>query len=92
MMHFDTYYRGGNERGVKVHNAIKRMVNEGRNGTYTPQDANVTINKVGGLKEETNYYYNCCDSGNFCSFNGICSILYVKSSKSWDYGQCVFRK
>lgn len=52
----DTYYRGGNERGVKVHNAIKRMVNEGRNGTYTPQDANVTINKVGGLKEETNYY------------------------------------
>ena len=32
------------------------MVNEGRNGTYTPQDANVIINKVGGLKEETNYY------------------------------------
>lgn len=52
----DTYYRGGNERGVKIHNAIKYMVNEGRNGTYTPQDANVTINKVGGLKEETNYY------------------------------------
>ena len=44
------------------------------------------------IKEETNYYYNCCDSGNFCSFNGICSILYVKSSKSWNYGQCVFRK
>ncbi|MGN1310154.1 MAG: thioester domain-containing protein, partial [Clostridia bacterium] len=52
----ESYYRGGNARGVKVYNAIKNMVNEGRNGTYTPQDANVTINKVGGLKEETNYY------------------------------------
>lgn len=52
----DTHYRGGNERGVKVYNAIRHMVNEGRNGTYTPQDANVTINKVGELKEEANYY------------------------------------
>lgn len=52
----ETYYRGGNARGVKVYNAIKKMVNEGRNGTYTPADANVTLNKVGGLKEETNYY------------------------------------
>ena len=52
----ESYYRGGNARGVKVYNAIKNMVNEGRNGTYTPQDANVTINKVGELKEESNYY------------------------------------
>lgn len=52
----ESYYRGGNARGVKVYNAIRNMVNEGRNGTYTPQDVNVTINKVGGLKEESNYY------------------------------------
>ena len=52
----DTYYRGGNERGVQVFNAIRYMVNEGRNGTYTPQDANVTINKVGSLKDDGNYY------------------------------------
>lgn len=52
----ESYYRGGNARGVKVYNAIKNMVNEGRNGTYTPQDANVTISKVGELKEELNYY------------------------------------
>lgn len=52
----ESYYRGGNERGVKVYNAIKNMVNEGRYGTYTPQDANVTISKVGDLKDEGNYY------------------------------------
>ncbi len=52
----DTHYRGGNERGKKVYEALKYMVNEGRNGTYTPKDYNVSINKVGNLKEETNYY------------------------------------
>ena len=52
----ETYYRGANERGVKIHNAIRYMVNEGRNGTYTPADPNVTISKVGDLKEEGNFY------------------------------------
>ena len=52
----ETYYRGANERGVKIHNAIRHMVNEGRNGTYTPADPNVTISKVGDIKDEGNYY------------------------------------
>ena len=52
----DTYYRGGNKRGEKVFNAVKYMVNEGRYGTYTPEDYNVSINKVGNLREEANYY------------------------------------
>ncbi len=52
----DSYYRGGNERGWQVFNAIKYMVNEGRNGTYTPESANVTLSKVGSLKDEGNYY------------------------------------
>ena len=52
----DTYYRGGNERGERVFNAVRYMVNEGRYGTYTPEDYNVSISKVGVLKEETNYY------------------------------------
>lgn len=52
----DTYYRGGNERGERVFNAVRYMVNEGRYGTYTPEDYNVSINKVGNLREETNYY------------------------------------
>ena len=52
----DTYYRGGNERGERVFNAVRYMVNEGRYGTYTPEDYNISINKVGNLREETNYY------------------------------------
>lgn len=52
----DNYYRGGNERGEKMHEALKRMVYEGRYGTYTPQSANVTVNKTGNLKDEGDYY------------------------------------
>lgn len=52
----DTYYRGGNERGKKVHEAIKKMVYEGRYGTYTPQNANVKVDKTGELKDEGDYY------------------------------------
>lgn len=52
----DTYYRGGNERGERVFNAVRYMVNEGRYGTYTPKDYKISINKVGELKEENNYY------------------------------------
>ena len=52
----NSFYRGGDERGVKILNAINNMVNEGRYGTRTPQSANVTINKVNEFKEEGNYY------------------------------------
>ena len=52
----DNYYRGGNERGEKMHEALKKMVYEGRYGTYTPQSANVTVNKTGNLKDEGDYY------------------------------------
>ena len=52
----DSYYRSVNERGEKILNAIRYMVNEGRNGTYTPEDYRVSIRKVGDLKEEQNYY------------------------------------
>lgn len=52
----DSYYRGGNERGERVFNAVRYMVNEGRYGTYTPADYTASVNKVGNLKEETNYY------------------------------------
>lgn len=51
-----TRFRGGNERGTQIYEAIKRMVHEGRYGTYTPQSANVTVNKVGQVKDEGDYY------------------------------------
>lgn len=52
----ETRFRGGNERGVKVHEAMKKMVYEGRYGTYTPQSANVKVDKTGELKDEGDYY------------------------------------
>lgn len=52
----ETRFRGGNERGEKVHEAMKRMVYEGRYGTYTPQSANVKVDKTGELKDEGDYY------------------------------------
>ena len=51
-----SFYRGGDERGTKIVNAMAYMVNEGRNGTRTPSSANVTANKVGNLVEDGNYY------------------------------------
>lgn len=51
-----TRYRGGDERGTKIANAIVNMVNEGRNGTQTPYTAGITANKVGELKEDGDYY------------------------------------
>lgn len=51
-----TRYRGADDRGTAMANAIVRMVNEGRYGTQTPYDAGVSISKIGDLKEEGEYY------------------------------------
>ena len=49
-------YKGKNEAGNKVVDAIEKLVNIGRNGTQTFKDAQVSITKVGNLKEEGNFY------------------------------------
>ena len=49
-------YKGKNTAGNKVVDAIEKLVNIGRNGTQTFKDAQVSINKVGSLKEEGNFY------------------------------------
>lgn len=51
-----TYYRGTDERGKKIVLAIDRLVNEGRNGTRTPQSANVVINKVNNLIQKGDFF------------------------------------
>lgn len=51
-----TRYRGGDERGTKIANAIVNLVNEGRYGTRTPQSGTINVNKTGALYEEGNYY------------------------------------
>ncbi len=52
-----TYYRGGDARGEAIKNAIIKLVDIGRNGTQTPMNTDVLVNKVGGFIEEGDYYY-----------------------------------
>lgn len=49
-------YRGIDVRGEKIVNAIDKMVQEGRNGSKTPQNASLTVKKVGELQKADEYY------------------------------------
>ncbi len=49
-------YRGRTERGNKIVDAIYRLTEIGRNGTQTPQNAQLSLYKSGNLYEEGNYY------------------------------------
>lgn len=51
-----TYYIGADERGVAIKNAIINLVNIGRNGTQTPENIEITTNKVNGFIEDGDYY------------------------------------
>lgn len=70
-------YRGGDDRGTKIANAIVNMVNAGRNGTQTPYTAGITANKVGELKEDGNYY-----SQEFQISCGVSTSQYTITSNS----------
>ena len=55
----DTHFRGADERGWKIVNAIKTITNNARNGTETPNKSNVLeIKPVGEFKKENNNYYS----------------------------------
>ena len=55
----DSFYRGGDERGTKIFNAIKNIVNQARLGTDTPTTNNViNINKIGEFKADGSSYYS----------------------------------
>ena len=53
----ETRYNGGDARGVQIKNAIIALANEGRNGTRTPQTANVSVNRVGDLVRNGDWCY-----------------------------------
>lgn len=53
----ETRYKGGDARGVQIKNAIISLVNEGREGTRTPQSANVSVNRVGDLVRSGDWCY-----------------------------------
>ena len=52
----ESYYRGGDSRGVAIKNAIVRLVDIGRNGTQTRYNTDVEVNKTGGFYEDGEYY------------------------------------
>ncbi len=49
-------YRGIDDRGAKMVNAMNNLVNIGRHGTETPQDPSILASKNGELYEEGNFY------------------------------------
>lgn len=51
-----TYYRGGDSRGEAIKNAVVRLVDIGRNGTQTPANTDITVEKVNNFYEDGNYY------------------------------------
>ena len=55
----NTHFRGADERGWQIVNAIKNIVDKARNGTEKPNQSNVlTIKQVGEFKKENNEYYS----------------------------------
>lgn len=53
------YYKGGDERGNRIVDAIERLTNEGRYGTETPNSSEIQADKVGEFKQDninSNYY------------------------------------
>ena len=66
-----TRYRGGDERGTKIANAVVNLVNIGRYGTQTPSDGTITMRTSGSLYEEGNYWvqkFNVSSSVDMASY------------------------
>lgn len=54
-------YRGGDAKGQRIADAIKRIVNEARNGSQQPSDPMVTLIPTGNMYEDGNYYVQKVD-------------------------------
>lgn len=52
----NSYYRGGDSRGDAIKNAVARLVDIGRYGSQTPNNTDVSVNKVSGFYEDGGYY------------------------------------
>lgn len=52
----ESFYRGGDSRGVAIKNAIVKLVDIGRNGTQTRYNTDVEVNKTGVFYEDGEYY------------------------------------
>ena len=66
-----TRYRGGDERGTKIANAVVNLVNIGRYGNQTPSDGTITMRTSGSIYEEGNYWvqkFNVSSSVDMASY------------------------
>ena len=66
-----TRYRGGDERGTKIANAVVNLVNIGRYGIQTPSDGAITMRTSGSIYEEGNYWvqkFNISSSVDMASY------------------------
>ena len=67
-----TKYRGGDERGTKIANAVVNLVNIGRYGNQTSSDGTITMRTSGSIYEEGNYWvqkFNVSSSVDMASYN-----------------------
>ena len=51
------FYKAVDARGEKIMSAMFDIIEKGKNGNAVNKDANISINKVGSLKESGDYYY-----------------------------------
>lgn len=51
-----TYYKGGDARGEAIKNVVVKLVDIGRNGSQTPVNTNITVEKVNSFYEDGIYY------------------------------------
>ena len=80
-----TRYRGGDERGTKIANAVVNLVNIGRYGNQTPSDGTITMRTSGSLYEEGNYWiqkFNVSSSVDMASYT-------VTSTANLPYGSII---
>ena len=54
----DNFYRGVDERGIQIFNALKNIVETARNSTQSPIEGQLQINKIGEFKKENNNFYS----------------------------------
>lgn len=52
----ESFYRGADSQGVAIKNAIINLVNIGRNGSQTPYNSDISVNKRGEFFEDGDYY------------------------------------
>ena len=52
----ETRYKGGDEIGERIKNAVVRLVDIAYNGTQTPSNTHISVNKVGDIFEDGAYY------------------------------------